>query len=56
MKPLIFFLAASAWAAEPLTIEELLASVDRSFPLIEAVVAERRLAEGAATSARGSST
>jgi cobalt-zinc-cadmium efflux system outer membrane protein len=40
-------------SAKPLTIDELLASVDRAFPLIEAVVAERRLAEGAATAARG---
>ena len=53
MKRLLVFLAVGAWAAEPLTIEELLASVDRAFPLIEAVVAERRLAEGAAVSARG---
>jgi outer membrane protein TolC len=53
MKLLIVFLAASAWAAEPLTIDELLSSVDRAFPLIEAAVAERRLAEGAAISARG---
>ena len=53
MKRLLVFLAVGVWAAEPLTIEELLASVDRAFPLIEAVVAERRLAEGAAVSARG---
>ncbi|MFN0105103.1 MAG: TolC family protein [Bryobacteraceae bacterium] len=53
MKLWIVCLAASAWAAEPLSTEELLASVDRAFPLIEAVVAERRLAEGEATSARG---
>jgi len=53
MKRLIVVLAAGVWGAEPLTIEELLASVDRAFPLIEAVVAERRLAEGAAMSARG---
>ena len=53
MKRLLVFLAVGVWAAEPLTIEELLASVDRAFPLIEAVVAERRLAEGAAMSARG---
>ena len=53
MKRLLVFLAVGVWAAEPLTIEELLASVDRAFPLIEAVVAERQLAEGAAISARG---
>ena len=53
MKRLIVLMAAGVWAAEALTIEELLASVDRAFPLIEAVVAERRLAEGAAMSARG---
>ncbi len=54
MKRLILLAAAGiCQAAEPLSIDELLASVDRSFPLIEAVVAERRLAEGAATSARG---
>ena len=38
MKRLLVFLAVGVWAAEPLTIEELLASVDRAFPLIEAVV------------------
>ena len=53
MKRLLVFLAVGVWGAEPLTIDELLASVDRAFPLIEAVVAERRLAEGAAVSARG---
>lgn len=53
MKLLIVLFAAASWAAEPLTIDELLASVDRAFPLIEAVVAERRLAEGVATAARG---
>lgn len=53
MKRLILLLATCTWAAEPLTVDELLASVDRAFPLIEAVVAERRLAEGAALSARG---
>lgn len=53
MKRLILLLSAAAWAAEPLSIDELLGSVDRAFPLIEAVVAERQLAEGAALSARG---
>ena len=38
---------------EPLSVNELLRSVDRAFPLIEAVLAERRIAEGAATSAQG---
>lgn len=48
------WLALGAGASgQPLVIEELLASVDRAFPLIEAVVAERVLAAGAAVSARG---
>jgi outer membrane protein, heavy metal efflux system len=38
---------------EPLSVNELLRSVDRAFPLIEAVLAERRIAEGEATSAQG---
>lgn len=53
MKRLILLITTAAWAAEPLSIDELLASVDRAFPLIEAVVAERRIAEGAALSALG---
>lgn len=54
MKPVLFLLlAACARAAEPLSLDELLASVDRAFPLIQAVVAERQLADGAATSALG---
>jgi outer membrane protein TolC len=53
MKRLIILLTAAAWAAEPLSIDELLGSVDRAFPLIQAVVAERGLAEGAALSALG---
>lgn len=53
MKRLLLLLSAAAWSAEPLSIDELLGSVDRSFPLIEAVVAERQLADGAAMSARG---
>jgi outer membrane protein, heavy metal efflux system len=55
MKPklLMAALAVACWGAEPLSVEELLASVDRAFPLLEAVTAERQFAEGAATSALG---
>lgn len=46
-------LLALPLAAEPLTVQEVLRSVDRSFPLIEAAMQERKLAEGAALQARG---
>ena len=46
-------LLALPLSAEPLTVQELLRSVDRSFPLIEAAMQERQLAEGSALQARG---
>lgn len=46
-------LLALPLSAEPLTVQELLRSVDRSFPLIEAALQERQLAQGSALQARG---
>ena len=51
MKWLVLF--AIPLSAEPLTVQEVLRSVDRSFPLIEAAMQERQLAEGSALQARG---
>lgn len=48
-----FVLLALPLTAEPLTVQELLRSVDRSFPLIEAALQERQLAQGSALQARG---
>lgn len=49
----LLMLAAAGAAAQPLTLEEVLRSVDRSFPLLLAAAQERAIAEGALLSAQG---
>lgn len=52
----LLLVTPAAWAqspARPLEVPELLASVDRAFPLVEAARREQALAEGIALEARG---
>ncbi|MBM3787875.1 MAG: TolC family protein [Acidobacteria bacterium] len=48
-----FLILALSVSAEPFTTKELLDSVDRSFPLIEAALQERQIADGVALTAQG---
>lgn len=51
MKWLVLF--AAPLVAEPLTTQEVLRSVERSFPMIEAALQERQFAKGSALQAQG---